>query len=249
MAGAYTIGKNSTVHRPPSGTFTGSLTDLLNGQNRQAAQGSPGTSVSAGGSLAQRLAQQFGPATPRTVSYQTNSGGGGIAGGLNVGGILEKLQAQMQQSNQAGLSRYNQVLQESQRTQRQVNSLYGQANNLLTNVGQGARRRIETGRQQGQAQATQGLIGAGLGNTTITQAASRGVNADAAAQHADVDEQTARLRSGLLVQQAGQRESLGNLGIDSLLSREDYGPDMSMYLKLLQQLAAAGGGTVGGLIG
>lgn len=73
---------------------------------------------------------------------------------------------------------------------------YKEILDLWSGVGAAGRRRIEETRLREQATATQGLISSGLGNTSITQAARRGVTADSEKRRQELEE-------GIAIQKAG----------------------------------------------
>ncbi len=124
-----------------------------------------------------------------------------------------------------------------------TNRLFSKAGTLAKTLGQSSQLDIERNRLRGLAQSQQSLIGRGLGNTTIVDAQARGINADAQRAGIQNRESQARLRTGLLTQQAGAQLGLGTLGIDTALSSQNVqnAPNQQLFQQLLQQLAAQGG--------
>lgn len=159
--------------------------------------------------------------------------------------IIRQLEAQQKQANEANLARYGQLMDHVGGLSQQIGSMgtYGQAIDQVNQIGDSARVRIdEAGTRQG-ALATQDLTSRGLGNTTITQSAERGVQSDVQRSHQELDERLAAQRSGILERQAGMEFNLGNLTANAMLSRVDQGPDMGLYSQLLAQAGAAGDGS------
>lgn len=93
---------------------------------------------------------------------------------------------------------------------------YQAALGQLDILGQAGKTRIgrQTARQQ--AAATQGLITRGLGSTTITSAARRGIASDAEFQRQQLEESVAMQKAGIMER------------------RTDVGPDLGMFANLLQ---------------
>lgn len=218
---------SSTSYRPPSGAFTGSASDLIRQSTPMGGYG-----------IKDRLNSAFGGASqPRVVSYQTNGGGGGggiaASGGgtatnhVNLQDVIKQLQDQQAKQNTSAEQRYRQVVNQARSLQQQV--LGG-----ISNMGQSAMRQIEANRVQQQGATEQNLVSRGLGNTTITASAARGVNADAQRQRQAVQEQVAGQRASFQMQ-------TGTNLIDTMLSRQDDPMNIGLYAQLLQQLGGAGG--------
>jgi hypothetical protein len=115
--------------------------------------------------------------------------------------IIKQLQGAQDAANTANEKRYQETL--------------GQFDTL----GQAGMTRIGQAEQQAQAKSTQDLTNRGLGNTTITSAASRGVSNDAELQRQ-------QLQEGVAAQKAGVMER-----------KTEQGPDMSLYANLISQAA------------
>jgi hypothetical protein len=181
----------------------------------------------------------FGSSRPgmirAAVPVSSPSGGGSTAA---VGNLVNSFQQQETASRESAEKRFQDLLKQFQKTEKRVLGKQKGARQALSTAGQTARTDTERGRQRGQAQATQNLISRGLGNTTIAQSAARGVDEDAQRSLERIAEGVGQQRSGLLTQQAGQLQSLGGLGIDTSLSRQDVGPDMNTFLQLIRQLSS-----------
>lgn len=143
-------------------------------------------------------------ATPTLGAIDPRGLGGGSSGGFQS--IIKQMTTQQDKANLLNEQRYKQAL--------------GQFDLL----GKAGETRIQQQETRQQAQATQGLISRGLGSTTITESARRGIASDA---------ETARqqLGEGIAVQKAGIMER-----------RTDVGPDLGMFANLLQAAGQGGGG-------
>lgn len=118
---------------------------------------------------------------------------------------------------------------------RRQNRLYAKAQRLLRNQGRTAIRGAQADMTQDIARSTQGLVDRGLGNTTIVNAEQRGIKADARSRIQSIREGAAGQRANVYMQQAGGALSLDSQGINNA-------SNMQMeYIRLLQQLGAAGG--------
>jgi len=121
--------------------------------------------------------------------------------------LIQQFQLSQEQANKVNEQRYKDILK------------------LYENLGQAGRTRIERETAQSQAQATQGLISRGLGNTTITSAVQRGISEESELARQQLEETVALQRAGVMER------------------RTDAGPDTGLYASLLQ--AAAGQATGG----
>ena len=168
----------------------------------------PGTYSTFGGQT-QRLGAGPPGGTRAAPSVGAAPSGGGFAGGGQFQDIIKQMQAAQEKANLLNKQRYRQIL--------------GQFEGL----GTAGRARIEQQTTQRQAETTQSLTSRGLGNTTITAAASRGIASDAELQRQQLDESVAMQKAGVMER------------------RSDVGPDLSMFANLLQSAsqgqAAAGG--------
>lgn len=112
--------------------------------------------------------------------------------------IIKQMQAAQEKANLLNEQRYQQIL--------------GQFEGL----GQAGRARIEQQTLQRQAEATQSLMGRGLGGTTITSAVGRGIAGEGEMQRQQLEESVAMQKAGVMER------------------RTDVGPDLGMFAGLLQ---------------
>lgn len=164
----------------------------------------------------------------------------------DINALLAQLEAQQKASNTAGMDRYKNLLSSVDATDTESRRLFDSAMARTGTMGQTGRADIEGNRVARQAEGAQDLIGRGLTNTTITDTTRRGINSDADRQRLALEEGVNNAKTGLLTQRAGANMDMGRLKADSILSRQDVGPDMGMYMQLLQQLAASGNGQAQG---
>lgn len=196
----------------------------------------------------------LGPTPPSRVVYSSRrspatpmpGGSGGAAApaasNVNIQDILSRLQSSWDAANAAGETQYNNLLSSVNDTKSQVGGMYDQASSLLSGMGTSARTRVESQRKSNLGSTENDLINRGLGNTTVRTNARRGVNSDAERANESIDENVAGAQSGLLTQKAGATADLGRLSADSILSRQNQGPDASTYASLLASLGQSGGG-------
>lgn len=117
--------------------------------------------------------------------------------------LIQDTIAAQQRANQANEQRFQQLL------------------GLSDQFGQTGRQDAQSAAIRQQAQAQQSLISRGLGNTTILDAANRGVQSDFQRQLLDVNERVAQQRAGIIER------------------RDDVGPDLNALIALAQQTGAA----------
>lgn len=160
---------------------------------------------------------------------------------LSINDILKSFQEQQQRANAANEARYQELLKTIQQTAAKVGGRFDQADQLLQDVGQSEFDRIAEDRARAQATAAQQLISRGLGNTTVTQTAARGINADAAKQRQALTEQIAAQRSGLLERRGAMEQAQGDFLAQMIEARSDVGPDLGLMAQLLQQLGQGQG--------
>lgn len=190
----------------------------------------------------------------RVVSMHGGSGGGGSnftgngsaawmqamgQGGGNVGGQLQSMQ---DQANARSAAQYRNLMRTVKKTNKRQTKLFKRAQGLTKGMGKEAIADATMQGEQQQGSAMQGLISRGLGNTTIQDSVSRGINSDTARNIRGIKEGVNSQRAGLYTQQAGAALPMGQFGADSILSRQNNGPNVAQYIQLLQQMAANGGG-------
>jgi len=156
------------------------------------------------------------------------SGGilGTPVGGYNTGVIqqlMRSLSGAQAQQQAAAQQQYQQLLGTVSKTGKAVTG-------LQKGLGATGMARIAQQEQQARGAAEQQMTSRGLGNTTLLQAAERGVARDA-------EQARQSLQEGIAQQKIGTTMQLGNMYGDALLSRVNQPPQMGMYLQLIQALA------------
>jgi hypothetical protein len=157
---------------------------------------------------------------------------------LNIQALLGQIEAAQKQANDAGLERYQNLLNAVSGTKNSVLGAFGAAEGNLAGMGNSEVARIAQDRARQLAGSDQALISRGLGNTTVRNAARRGIVSDSSRAMSDVAERVATAKAGLNTQKAGALGDLGRLEADSILSRQDIGPPTDLYASLIQQLMA-----------
>jgi hypothetical protein len=191
-----------------------------------------------GGSSTLLSSLSGGPAAGSIRSVTTIPGAGAGSGFQDM---LSKLLAQLQGSsdaaNAAGLDQYKNLLGTVDALPGRMARLYNQAGAHLDTLGASGMARIADQETQNRGKAEQDLISRGLGNTTIRQNVLGGVSRDAERSRQELGEGLAAQKVGLLERRAGADMDLGRLKADAILSRQNEGPDMGMFLNLIQQLS------------
>jgi len=160
---------------------------------------------------------------------------------INISDIIRQLQEAQTAANAANEARYQQGLATLTGGRQTLQNLYGQAGSLIGEVGKSAIEDISRGAVRQGGQTRQDLITSGLANTTIAGAMARGVEEDRRRSMRQVEEDQARLRSGLATQQAGAEMGAAGGIADFIASRSDVAPDMSIYSSLIQAASAQEG--------
>jgi len=154
--------------------------------------------------------------------------------------LLKQLQAAQDRANKENEKRYQEGLAELTGGRVSMRELYEQAAGNLAKVGGAAAEDVSRGATRTGATGMQGLISAGLGNTTITGSLARGVEEDRRRGMRTVEEDQARRMAGLQTTRAGaEMGAAGNLA-QFMAARSDQGPDLGMYGSLIQQASAGG---------
>lgn len=165
---------------------------------------------------------------------------------IDYDALIRRFDEAQNRANTANLERYQALLTHLETLGQQVGAqgTFGEAENLLAQVGTAARTRIAEQETRALAATEQGLISRGLGGTTIRATARRGVMSDAERARQEAEERTAQQKAGLLTQRAGVETQIGGMRAAAIEGRTDVGPDLGMFASLLQ--AAAAGDTAGG---
>lgn len=159
----------------------------------------------------------------------------GSSGGIDYQKILDTYKQLQDAANQANEARYQQIIGPG--------GIYDRVADLIATVGQGQQERIDMGAARAGADVNQSMISRGLGNTTIRNAAQRGVQDDANRASRELAESVASQQAGVELGRAGVMER-----------RTDQGPDAGLIAQLMmsmgqaQALSQGTGGSGGGVI-
>lgn len=110
---------------------------------------------------------------------------------------------------------------------------------ILDNYGQSARQNIADTTAQQQGAMQQSMIGRGLGNTTVMDAGTRGINYDAGKQNLQLSDQIAQQRVGLQNQFNQQNTGQANQQANFLERMTGQYPNAGLSAQLAQQYGAA----------
>ncbi len=150
---------------------------------------------------------------------------------LGVGGfggnLLTAYNRAHKSATKANKKRYKQALGELQ-------GVRDRAMQEINQTGEFDRQRIDRQQQQADASAQSNLVGRGLYNTTVVDAARRGNAADAQFQHMGLSDQLARQRAEYDIGTTGAVAGL-------IERRQDVYPNLGQILPYLQNSQAAGG--------
>lgn len=207
--------------------------------------------------MAQWVSNLFGgPKPSRVVSVRSTGGGSGRSASQQkayaarmqresqsrLAGFQTKMQGESDAANLANKERYDQLISSVAGTQADITGAGGtfdQMEALMSGAGQAGTTRIQEQQTKQLGQSEQDLMSRGLGNTTIRSTARRGIQSDAERNQQALDEQVARLQAGVKGQKAGAQQDLGRLMANSILSRQDVGPNQDMYAQLISQMFSA----------
>jgi hypothetical protein len=158
-----------------------------------------------------------------------------------IADLSAQLQAGSKSANAAGKARYQKLLRQIAGLKEGIlgeGGTLAQAEGQMSEFGQTGQRQIQQDLLRQLAGSEQDLITRGLGNTTVRSSVRRGIRSDAEQARQSLGERVATQKAGLLERKAGMQADLGRLESDAILSREDTGPDMGMYLSLIQALTS-----------
>ena len=158
-----------------------------------------------------------------------------------IADLSAQLQAGSKSANAAGKARYQKLLRQIAGLKEGIlgeGGTLAQAEGQMSEFGQTGQRQIQQDLLRQLAGSEQDLITRGLGNTTVRSSVRRGIQSDAEQARQSLGERVATQKAGLLERKAGMQADLGRLESDAILSREDTGPDMGMYLSLIQALTS-----------
>lgn len=176
------------------------------------------------------------------VGGRARGGGGGFGGGVGglsggPGDLAQYYQQELDRANQANEARYRDVLGGYQsRYERALATLYGSGEQEARDIDEQSRKR--------ESQLQQGLIGRGLGNSTVMSTMALGVDRE---RNAEMGRLQQRLREQRLTTDAGLSGDLLNF----MERKTEKGPDVGLLAQLAQGMGQAGygGGYVGGGVG
>ena len=162
----------------------------------------------------------------------------------NLSKIIEQVQKARKQANTANQKRYEQLLGLLNDLQSRTEDQYDQMMAQYSQFGQRARREALEREQQRRGDVEQDLISRGLGNTTIRNTALRDVDEQTQQRLQDISEAVATQRADVLGQEIGTDVQTTGMLAGAVEGRQDVGPQMSEYARLIQQAAANRGGGV-----
>lgn len=181
-----------------------------------------------------------------------SSGGGGLtnnavggAGMPNLQNLLKALQQGSDQANAASNDQYNNLINTGQATSKSIlgkGGYFSQAGKALSDTGVQGQNRINEAATQQLGSGKQDLINRGLYSTSALDSKNRAVGLDKERATQELQSGLAGQKANLQVQQAGAAQQLGGLNMAAILSKQNQGPDMGMYMQLIQQLMQGGGG-------
>jgi len=154
----------------------------------------------------------------------------------------QQMQAENDRVNAANQKQYAQLMSTMTGMQGDVlgsGGTYAQMEGLMAQMGVEGNARISDQNTRNLAKSKQSLGSRGLGNTTIVDSATRGINADTERNRQSLSEQVALGRAGVLGQKAGAQQNIGRLMADSILSRQNVGPNQDMYAQMISQMFSA----------
>ena len=136
-------------------------------------------------------------------------GGIGLLGG-GAGSAGDKLTGGQKAANKASKKQLKEIKALFEGLNLYGDQKYGEALKSIEGVGAASKADALSKEKQYVANATQGLAGLGLSQSTVANAAQRGIHSDTMRTLGTINEDVARMRAGLLTGQAGFRA--GNVG-------------------------------------
>lgn len=208
------------------------------------ANAQPGQASGDGSASPLSSAMSMGGSNNSLLSGGIQSMGGGGNSGL-LQSLMQQLQSSTDQANKDSLAQYQNLLRSVSNTSKSVlgpGGMFSQAQGLMANAGQSQMQQLKLQQQHDLGAADQSAVSRGLGNTTIRQGMLNGVNTGAQLAQNNLTEGINTQKAGLLTQEAGAAENLGNLNANAITARQNQAPDMSTYMNLLMALGRGGGG-------
>jgi hypothetical protein len=154
---------------------------------------------------------------------------------INLGSVIDQLEEARRAANEANQRRYEQGLRALRSGRESLRQYFDLAQQNIQNIGQAATEEIDRSARRNYATGRQGLISAGLGNTTITSSLQRGVEDDRQRQLRAVDEQRQTAIAGLAERRAGAEFQTAGAISDFIAARDDIGPNVGLYSSLIEK--------------
>lgn len=170
-------------------------------------------------------------ANPLTAAYNGSS--------FDINNLLKALQQGTDQANTANQQQYQNLLNTGKATSKSIlgkGGYFSQAGQALANTGVQGQNRINEAATQQLGSSKQDLINRGLYSTSALDSKNRAAQLDKERATQELQSGLAGQKANLQVQQAGAAQGLGGLNMSAILSRQNQGPDMGMYMQLIQQL-------------
>lgn len=170
-------------------------------------------------------------ANPLTAAYNGS--------GFDINNLLKSLQQGTDQANQASQQQYQSLLDTGKATSKSIlgkGGYFSQAGKALADTGVQGQNRINEAATQQLGSSKQDLINRGLYSTSALDSKNRAAQLDKERATQELQSGLAGQKANLQVQQAQAAQGLGGLNMDAILSKQNQGPDMGMYMQLIQQL-------------
>lgn len=158
---------------------------------------------------------------------------------INFNSIMNQIQAAQKAANTANEQRYQQLLGTISGLQTTNNGTYNQILQSLAGTGAAERTQLARSTAKRKGSALQSLISRGLGNTTIRNAVLNSIGQNQQFGLQQIAGQQARQKASALQSQAASNQSITAMQANAIQSRNDVGPNLSMYASLLQQASQA----------
>ena len=170
--------------------------------------------------------------------------------GFDPEAIMRMYRQLMEQANQANLERFGElpeggIMGVLDRSQQQVGDTYGEAGQLLEDLGATELEDIERDRQRATAMSGADLRSRGLSSTTRGQTEFANIGDQARRARERVLEDTSQRRAGLIERRGGAEERMGQFLAQMMEARTDQGPDLGMMADLLMRAGEGQGQTEG----
>jgi len=159
---------------------------------------------------------------------------------VDINELIEQYEQQRAQANQANEQRYDELLELLSGLQNRRGTVYDDVIGTIAAGGQTARRNAKRRGTVERGAAEQDLISRGLGNTTVRSSVMRGINRDTTDLLNQIAERQAMQTAQAQERSFGAETNTTRMLAGAIEGRQDVGPSMSQYARLIQQAAAAG---------